>query len=508
MKKYKFTTLESLTNSFNILFCNKNLIIVIGSSGIMLSCFNRCELIDSVFIKNDNLHNFKKCNLFFKKHKNYSVTFLLDSKECSLSHETMPILHSILKINPVEQYINCHYLKSNIIAYNVYNISRKNGETWETAIAQMPYASPLKPLLNLVIKNSLKFNGIYFLTLEFQTIINSMITRSGNDDSKNDLQIFAAITKASDIRIAVCHKNNIMADDITPYPEEKSDLYICGTIEQIINDKILMFKDYVKNLNLKISILIVCDKSLQKIFNSMNINGHKIIALSAADISHVKNPTDNRFQDNLLIELFFRKKSFPASNSQIKSISYLTLVNSIIFKPLVLLMIGLILHTINLKYKISEIQKQTIGLNNKYYLLSEKYRNIKKKYPYITNVNNLADFYNYSSLLKTNYPGPFEAIKDLITVTHPQIMFKKIKWNLITNSSSITPLQELNIDLEFNGKANITDAVGILTSYSNQIRTIFQDYNTSYMVKQNKAIELHKNLIIPAFIKISNKIQE
>ena len=47
-----------------------------------------------------------------------------------------------------------------------------------------------------------------------------------------------------------------------------------------------------------------------------------------------------------------------------------------------------------LKYQSVLTQKETMRVNNQYYLLSEQYRNIKKRYPEINNITNLVELYN------------------------------------------------------------------------------------------------------------------
>lgn len=506
----KISIFELLANLFNGLFHKKNLIILIGRNGVVFSAFNKHELIESVFFKHNIQEQLSDCKNFLKKYQRYQVIILLDMEQCTLSHETLPILNSILKVNPVEKYIEEHYSKSDIIAYNVYNISTENGETWETSIATMPYIHPLKTLLGFIIRNSIKFHGIYFLSLEFKGIIDCLIDRSNKQISKDHFQIFATITKASDIRIAVKHKNNIMAETTAPYPYEKSDLYVQGTIEQIINDKLLMFKDYINGLQLQVSIFILCDSNLKDLFNTMKIDSHNIAPFSANDISYSSKPSDEKFQDNLILEIFNQYKNFRAFNSKLKSITKLTFLNSIIFKPLILLIIVLAMTLIGLRYQTTKIQNDTLSLNTKYYSLSEEYRKIKKNHPEIINVSNLADLYSYEASLKVKYSTPFSIINDLLTLSHPQIEIIRIKWGQVEDLaiSYYKGGVNMNIDLEYSGKLDIENGINILNIYINQIKTIFQDYDVTFLIDHKKIIQLPKKLVIPAHITISSKTQE
>jgi hypothetical protein len=166
---------------------------------------------------------------------------------------------------------------------------------------------------------------------------------------------------------------------------------------------------------------------------------------------------------------------------------------------------------IGLRYQTTKIQNDTLNLNAKYYSLSEEYRKIKKKHPEIINVSNLADLYSYETSLKVKYSTPFGIIKDLLTLSHPQIEIVRIKWSQVEDLAIITYPKvgvNMNIDLEYSGKLDIENGINILNTYINQIKTIFQDYDVTFLIDHKKIIQLPKKLVIPANITISSKTQE
>ena len=186
------------------------------------------------------------------------ILILFDSKDCQIKHEFMPMLQSIVKSNPVEKFIQDNYKPEDIIAYNIYNVNNDNrhGELWETTIASTTYSYFIEQLLEFIIHNSFKFIGIYFLSLEFESIVGAILKTQNSSDSQNDLQIFVTITEASSIRVATKYKKNILDESTVEFPSEKSDHYIAGTIEQAISDQILKFKADAKSLAMKFASYI------------------------------------------------------------------------------------------------------------------------------------------------------------------------------------------------------------------------------------------------------------
>ena len=101
--------LEFFVNLFNNLFHRKNVIVLVGKTGITFSALKKHKVISSIFVDSKDADFQKKYRKFFEKYKNYHIVFLLDDKNCVLKHEIMTILGSIIKSNPVENFIQKNY---------------------------------------------------------------------------------------------------------------------------------------------------------------------------------------------------------------------------------------------------------------------------------------------------------------------------------------------------------------------------------------------------------------
>lgn len=498
--------LEIIGNFVNNVLRKKNIVILVGSNGIKIVVYYKDEVIDSIFIDYKEKEYFTICCTFLNGYKKSQILILLDSKDCQIKHEFMPMLQSIVKSNPVEKFLQDNYKPEDITAYNIYNVNNDNrhGELWETTIASTTYSCFIEQLLEFIIHNSFKFIGIYFLSLEFESIIGAILKTQNSSDSQNDLQIFATITEASSIRVATKYKKNILDESSVEFPSEKSDHYIAGTIEQAISDQILKFKAYAKSLDIKICLIFLCDKILCDILEKMpSLQVNKIITYNSN--SRIIESGTTHFQDRNLLELFMKNKKYLASNKSLKSITTLTTLNSLLFKPLFLIAAGIVIFLSFLKYQSVLTQKETMRVNNQYYLLSEQYRNIKKRYPEINNITNLVELYNLEKLVSVKSLNPSDFLKKLFSINTPNIEVISINWyteDINVNNKKIL----LTFDLLYlSEKKERKVAEDAFLDCVNKITMLFQDYQVTYTIEYDGIIELPKLLTIPARIILSKK---
>ena len=510
MSSKETSRLEFLVNLFNNLLHTKNLIIFIGYNGITLSSFKKRHLQRTIFVPYEDEDYLKRCRKFVLRHKHYYITFLLDHKDCELKHETLPVLSSVIKTSPMEKFIKDNYQPTDIVAHNVYEINKQNGETWRAAIASTPFAKPTSKLLEYVINKSFKYSGIYFLSLEFETIIDRILHKTKNTDCSNHLQIFVTITQSSEIKSAVKYQKNILDEQIFEYPADKSDEYIQGTIEQSISDKLLFYKDYIEQRELQTCIILLVDKSLTTLLTKVNFGENvKIIAVSSTEITSMEKPKETRFHDNILLEIFNNFNTHLALNKPLKALTKLTLLNNIIFKPLIALIIGIIGTMLTLEYQNWATNYATQKLNKEYYAISEEYRQIQKNRPELEHISDLVDLYNLELILNKTSINPADDLNNILAINRPELKIKKIKWNSIHPIHTAIIEQDINISITLEYKGDHKSAVHgaqTLNNYVNYLESVFQGYKITYSRSPDDVQHLAKNIIIPAHILITGTI--
>ncbi len=503
--------LEFIVNLLNNLFHKKNITIFLGKNGIMLAALKKNQVQDSIFVEYGSEKYHQKYRKFLSNYKGHHVMFLLDHNECELDHEMLPILSSLIKINPVDKFISEKYKPEDIVAYNVYEVNNHNGEIWNTCIATTPFSPPLSDILEYVIKKSFKYSGMYFLSLELTTIIDRILQISGKLEYLEHLQIFTIITKASNIKIIVKYKNNIMSEKTVEFPYDKSDMYLIGTIEQAISDKLLFYKQYIKTLDKPPCIIFLVDNALKKLISQLKLENCNILALSEDNLKLASHHSNDRFQDSALMELFNNFTTHLASNKPLKAITKLTLLNRAVFKPIIAIISGMVLTLCLFKYQAITAQSQANDLNNQYYKLAEEYRQVKKRNPELLNVSDLLEMYNLQNIIARQSSTPFDHYKILVLTQHKNLKINKLSWKLVNPVLVDFPQSDLviSLDITYEGPMGSTlEGIEVINGYANHIKTNFQDFRVIFTKHSNDIVEIARRVTIPAYFLIKGKVGE
>jgi len=502
-KLYKFENLVSYVhNSFAV---KKSIIIFIGNNGTYLAAFKLNKSIDSIYISLEGRGNPELYKYFFKKYKEFHIFFLYDDERCELKHELVPVLQSVVKVNPLEKFIDEHYQPTDITAHHVYNISTKNGEVWDTLIAKTSYVPPLSDLMDYILVNSLKFSGIYFLNLEYITIIDKILEKSNNTDCDDHLQIFSYITKANSIKFVVKHRQNLLSIKSVPYPVDRTELYVQGIIEQEISDYKISLKNYLQKNNLTVCIICLVNSKLKSLLQQSKFETHKVLILSNDEISESLPLANEEFSDKTITELFSRNKTFLAFNNSIKSITQVNLLNFIMFKPLIGMIAIIVIVLANIKFLTVKNTKAVKALETQNYQIVEEYRNIKQKYPDIKDMANLADLYSLTALLKVPVLTPFDFLEQFLKSNPADVILNKVSWKLNNPNNNLFSRDYINVIINFKYiKTNIStkEALANLDSYVKSLQENFKNFSIDYTTASEPLNTLDR-VIIPVTLTVT-----
>ncbi len=505
IKNFLKETLKPLLNYF---LCRKNIIILIGDKGVSLYALIHNKLVGSLFLSLENQENLDLYKEFFQKFKKFYVFFLLNNSECKIRHDLVPVFHSLVKTNPIGKFIEEHFSQDHIVGYNVYRETNKSSEIWDTLIVSTNYTPLLSKLLDYVILDvNLKFGGVYFLALEVKTIINKILTQISSVDYTEYLQIFVAILRSNGIKLIVKHKNNIISIQTFDYPEDKSDSYIQGIIEQEVADCLIESKNYIDNLGLKVCIIIIVNESLHSLLANSKFGEHQVICSSNKVLLGKHYMEDDKFSDYLVVKLFNIHKNYPAYNKDLKTTSKLNMFNSFAFKPLMGIIITLITTMVVIKIKTLENYQKLIILNSHYSSAEQEYYKVKHKYPYIQKATNLADLYIFEALLQLPIPIPFDLLENFVRSLSPNLILEGMTWNrLDLNNTLLSPNQytETEIFLKFIiSNTTIFEAIKILKQQIADYTNIFGNMEITLNIFTDQIVNLSNRVVIPVSVIIS-----
>lgn len=505
------TFIKRLHAFITSLLYRKNVVVSIGDLGLYLAAFDRRKSVDTLFIPyedKENLHLLYEN--FLNKFKKFHVSFLFDSAECGLRHDIVPIVQSIVKTNPIDKFIKEYFRSDEIVGYNVYNINTNPSESWNTMIVSTHYKPPLSTLLEGILsRDSTKYGGIYFLSLEFSTITDVILKKININKYNGYLKIFVCILETSGIKLVAKHHNNIVSITNITYPKDKPILYIQGLIEQAITDCLINLKNHIENYKLKVCIIFIVEQELANLLSQSRFGEHQVICKTINSILDNTNNEEERYLDSALTYIFNNNKSFPASNYYLTSISKLSTINSIMFKPLIVVIISLIAIISAIKIKTIDNYKKVASLNLEYSSAEREYYTLKKKYPYIKHATNLADLYVFEALLLIPVPTPFSLLEKFLTSLDKNFSVESIQWERLDldNISLVSGKHiQITIFLKFTvQKTSIEDAKKLLAQHISNFEAIFSPMHIVSTILTDEVINFQRQVIIPVFITITDK---
>jgi hypothetical protein len=507
----------------------ENIIIFLGRNGVVISAFLQGQIIESKFIPSEAQDDLGQYSEFFDKFKEFHIFFLIDDSLSKISHVSLPILQGLVQTNPIEKFINEYFTQDDIVAYHVYDITKQPNELGRTIIVSTQYAKPISTITEYILGNRFKFGGIYHCALELQIIIDKILNKIGKS-CPDYLQIFVTLLKCSGIKLVIKYRSDLIDIKTLEYPPNKSDDYIQGLIEQIVNDNLILLKNDIENLALKICIIFLADGNLNTLLKQSNFGEHKLICVSSQDLFHSEEDSDTtQLSDNVITKFFVNQKNFLAFSSDIRIITKLNLLNLFIFKPFIVTIAILLFALLSTNLKTLENYHKSSSLRAKAYKSLEEYRNIKNKYPYIkvtdTSRNkedsfilsrsvdniNIADLYSIDALLKTPTSRPFNLLEIFLLNEYHEVDIKKIDWEL----KSFDNILELSkhkmksiILLDFvTKKISYEETMVKLNQYIGRLKEELNNFEYNIIVQDAKTTNISSKITIPVSIVITNRYE-
>lgn len=478
----------------------KNLIIFIGSYSTFIIAFKDKNVVDAMKLSLNDEQYFDKIGQFLSRFKRYHISILLDNFDLELVHEPIPVLEAVMMTNPVQFFIDEHYTDEQLVSYITYDvISDRTGEVHNTIIASVNYQPPISIIIDNILTKSFKFEGVYFLNLEFQAIIDRILVNHAECTDK--MQIFASIVDTAGIKIIAKHSKDIRMIRTIAYPSDKSDAYVQGIVEQEISDCLISLKTYISKLDSgEVYIVFLANNIMLNLFEQSNFENCKKIYFNHDQI--LTSPALEKFSDQALTQIFAESKSYSAFNNNIKSIKQLSSLSALIFQPFYVVIVIMVIIIASFKFEDMLTQHKIHAKNEQYYNLTSKYRNVIQNYT-LTYYDLLSAviLYKFNNILKVPIPTPFDILDKTFTALPNNINIKQITWrldDLVDKAEDIS--MQTNIKFNYLHKYDaLNTALTDLNEYITKTNTLFNGYTVQYIKSHDdKIIQIrNQNVIIP-----------
>lgn len=431
-----FSQLLEKYNNIDFSFSEKHILILLGDHGCHISVMHAHQIIDSFFI-NGTDYNSTVYSKFLHKYTGYKVFIILDKIDIRIDHSNIPVSQGLIYQNPITHFIKNKFPKESLLSSNVYEISRNEQEIWHTIFASTPITKELQKWLDYIISNGFALQNIYFFNLNIPKLINTIL-KNAQIEVLTNLRLFVTITATSSIRIIISDHQNIIENYSFNTPDNKSDTYIQGIIEQVITDSLTLLKNHIHHTQVKPGLIIVVNKNLKALLQQSKFNIEEVVILSEDDFKIKSNRKIdlNNFSDNIILHFLNKNLNYPAKQETINTFNRITKLNKLLSKPWYILIItfALILSITQIKSLIQD--NKTSSLNEKFYILSEDYRSLRKEYPEITSLEQIVNFHYALTDVTKEQKLPFDDLEKLFANLNNDFTINKVHWDLGANNKS------------------------------------------------------------------------
>ncbi|MCP5370035.1 MAG: hypothetical protein H6909_05055 [Rickettsiaceae bacterium] len=493
--------LDFFINLFNNILHNKNIMVFVGHEGITITALKKLVTIEEIYLPYE-VNNFtEQYQKFLEKYKNFYTAFLVDTKTSKINRHVLPIVSSIVKLNPVDKFIKENYDPNDLVAYNIYNITNRESEIWNTLIAATKYESPLTELVEYVIQFH-KYRGIYLFALESSALIQKILLLTKNEQYQYHFQIFVTILRPNLIKIIIKRRNNILYDLSFPTKLDRSDEFLKGTIEQLITDQVLECKEYITRHSSEICIILLVNNRLKNIIevDENFCKPHHVITLTPNQLQLQIPINDDYFQESVILNLSTKFSSHLAYNTQLKQYNKCNFINKLLFKPILILIIYLFIKLLVLHYDITQEKSAIYDINNEYYDIAKTYRAIITQYPKSYDLNNLIDLYTIRQLLNQKLIVPDNFIQAFFALENSKSYIRNFSLetsyldhaNLNNNQSKII----MEVTYIVDSKSNV-ELMNLIDTDLKSLKDTFSEQQITYELESNEGYKVSDTYIEP-----------
>lgn len=476
----------------------KHIVILIGDSGLYISVFWQGKLVDCIFIQECEYDSNKDIN-FLQRFPAHRVFFVLDTSDVELNHADILAPQEFIYHNPLTKFIDTKFDKEILVSSNVYNITKSDQDIYNSVFASTKVSPILAKLLDYTSYNGFDVNGVYFFSLNAPLIIDNILAETLMQEQKNPLYIFITVLATSKIRILILSKDNVMDSKTISYPEEKGDSYIQGVIEQSVIDALISLKNHMHHNKVEPLLMIVTHNSLKNLLIQSNFNIKKTIILSNEDFKNIKsNPKNSKpsLSDGIISYFLNKKTHYHASNAVVTEFLNLKRLNKFLSTPWYIFIFILLSTLVFVGIQNIMQENETQDINNKFYLLSENYRKLRKEYPKISNLEDVVSFYYAEKSLIFDQKLPFDILKTLLKSVSSNFTINTIQWEYLNQQSVIIS----NIRYQTSSSFSIENAIKQLNKEIDSLRIVMPEQNISFTYDKNTI--LNSNNIITIYLKL------
>ncbi|MDX2050653.1 MAG: hypothetical protein SFT93_05760 [Rickettsiaceae bacterium] len=427
---------KEIIKSFNRRLDNKKLYFHISDHGLTVLYYINNKFNESYYSPLDSLASDHGLVEFVLKRKTTTAKIILNSANMSLEHVALPAFGSFNRIDPIENYCLTRFEENQIYQAKVYSIFKDNTEVWKAVICSISLNEVVNFCLAILKNCKIPLFGIYFYDLTAQDVAIS-IAKDNKINLENYIYTTVSVIDSKEILITLNHQGSLLSTKRFTYPKTESDKFILGTIEHYLSDLWHEHKDMVIQEHFSKANIFFISGNLKRLIKSTSLKTVVNLFTEDNDENSIKT----------FIHHFSLGKRPAATSRELRSYKMYRQINSMIFKPIYLIIFVIFSYFIYVKLCVNVKIHKISELNKTYEKLSGAITKKSADYPEIKNVVQLADLYNLKKRLTQNLPVPFPLIHNFIKTCENKLDIANIDWEIKADClSSFNLTLEVNID--------------------------------------------------------------
>lgn len=477
-----------------------HLVLMLGDAGLNVVAISEDEIVDSFFITLDNIDNNEILQQFIqniqKKFAIYKVMLLIASKKIYIHHEEVPFLSNLGVADPVDHFCRMHFIHDEYYWHQVYETLNSDSEIWKTVILTHPNTVEIKNIFELCRRTKLVIDAAYFLPSMISSVIKFISTKCMFSIPRYTVVNFVTICEVTGIYVNITHGSDILYYSLAEYPHGKSDEYVQGTIEQMLNDSWIKLNGYIKATQAnRLTIILVSSQLYELLRKSSyhelcdtnssvtdsvspkelmryddNIGAIRVVSYSdVTDKHYISN-----FADELLVSLVYKTQIAPIQNMKLNIYYFYSRMINILHKSRRVAIIFLVIICSLILYNVGDLLYENKNLSSKIRNSEQQINMLQSKFKDV-NIRHLADIYDIEKVLyKNSTQATFSVFKFLAAII---VEFDKPDINIheITFSSNTDFLASNAISVEMNFRKNNLDPIKFLNNAVDNIKKIYPD---------------------------------
>lgn len=418
--------LSLLASYLNDLAARKELVIMLGQKSTYIAAYRNGKRIKSIPLENAILYNPEIHSNILNDFKSYKTSIIIDHSDASLSHHNVTHTKGTSWNHSIKQFIMKTF-KDQLVDYKVYASTNENNKHGSNVVFSSisPNAS-LQSWIGGVSTVCKNFKSIYSLNLHIPLITHKILQKFNlAQGGVGDIFILVTMTATSGLKVVVTYKNDIMHSELIEYSYDKSREYVKDVLDNEISNCLTIISQVVGMESIQPSIIFFVPHEMQVVLQASSFANTKSIIVP---IEHYQI-TDG-LMDGVLLDVLGNKLGEGAKHSMLHKFVARKNLLCRFLKPLQVIILCLLVLLLCNEAKIFKDHYDMRNASYQYFELVEKYNELKKQYPNISDFEELMTFQAANLALHQPQTVPFDHLDKALNILGSSFIVQKIYWKL------------------------------------------------------------------------------